>query len=921
MKKIIALFLSFFVFLMIPGCGKSNKSKPAVNIVSTEQTNLSQEDNIGEIYCADIDEEHIAATDDGIMYADNEILLVANDGVSYDEINQLAENYHAEIVGWIEQTGDYQLQLSDDHTMDELESIAKNMQAETIVESASIDYVFNCKLDEIKYGREWEDDLQDYNDLQGRSWGIEAICAPDAWNELEKNKDKVKPVRVGLYDIGFDSKSIQQRDLQFNEVLYNKYNKEEFLTWYNHLPETTDDERNEKKSYSHGTHVAGTMAALSDNDEGICGVYPYGRNNLYAVSLWGTDNYTENGDFKQSIIQSKIAYAELILRNVKVINTSLGFNWYQNYFDTNTKTFNYQAELNFYQTNDWSDLANFAHGLGEFLNRLIQKGYDFVLVSSAGNNSDSSIGHLESKYNNWLNLIEREEFPDVYDRIIVVGSVTPSLNTSDFSDTGERLDVFAPGEKIYSCVLENTNYDYMQGTSMAAPHISGVAAMVWSANNALTGAEVKKIICETAEYDPFDKSAPSILGKKHNNLVNAKKAVLKALNFNNGNQTEEAALQNGSILCWVVDEENENNKIANANISAANIETGKTEETTTDESGHFELILPVGKYVLTIKADGYQEYHASEIEVKNEEVTYPNWIKLKKQKTELSVYLKTDLPSFVELIGNMNRLDTSDGTQEYKNEAIIVSATPVPGYIDFISIENTCDYTIHGMYYGMPFSEAVSLAEKDSTSVLDNLPNYKYYCMRDGTQISIHANEENKLDGIAIFAENSESEVTPTPNPDNLIALAQKIYDSHTYTYDTSWDTTNYLYCIAETKKGLCLVVNEGGGLGSKTWVYDQNGEMKVNSESYAGVALHFDDSYYDIFANASGDGTRYIDMYYPDEHQYYENYEYNNDSEKTNFSWTLDNESISKDVFEKIYQEYENNSIYTYQYEQGIVY
>ena len=75
------------------------------------KTSKFDEDHIGECYYQEIQEEHVA-TDDLTMYTDNEILLVTEDGVKKRAVEKLAKKYDAEIVGRIEQTGDYQLQLS-----------------------------------------------------------------------------------------------------------------------------------------------------------------------------------------------------------------------------------------------------------------------------------------------------------------------------------------------------------------------------------------------------------------------------------------------------------------------------------------------------------------------------------------------------------------------------------------------------------------------------------------------------------------------------------------------------------------------------------------------------------------------------------------------------------------------------------------
>lgn len=86
------------------------------------------------------------------------------------------------------------------------------------------------------------------------------------------------------------------------------------------------------------------------------------------------------------------------------------------------------------------------------------------------------------------------DLPDSFDKYII----------SDYSDAGTRVDIFAPGECIYSTVPYGKKYDYIKynedgtvdtfwrGTSMASPHVAGVCANVWSIDNGFSGETVKK---------------------------------------------------------------------------------------------------------------------------------------------------------------------------------------------------------------------------------------------------------------------------------------------------------------------------------------------------------------------------------------------------------------------------------------------
>lgn len=552
---------------------------------------IFDENNIGEVYFHQTDAEHIITNKDGFLYVDNEILLVVSDSAKYTDIEKLSKKYNAEIVGWIEQTGDYQLQIEQNYTYDELEEIASSLKESDFVQDAYVNFAFEMNENKTEdrngfiYGDEWEKDLQNFNNCKGKSWGIEAIESLAAWDVLDANKKNITPVKVGLIDSAFDT---NHEDLGFAETFYN-----------------VDSGRD------HGTHVAGTIASKSNNQEGICGVYPYGNGNLYGVSYSGVCNYSENGTPFTTSMFLKIAYSELILRNVKVINSSLGFNYYQWPLKYTDPEWNDQVEF----------LESNAYVLGDFLDRLLDKGYDFVLINAAGNDSNRANGVVyDSKYNFWTTVISEEEYPEVYNRIIVVGAVDSDFNLCDFSNGGDRVDIYAPGDTIFSTIpnskYENKNWS---GTSMAAPHVSGVAAMVWSVNNNLTGAQVKEILCDSHSFRC-----------NSCNMIDAYIALQKATRLNTSSGNSDT--KNGGILCWVVSANNVNTKVQNATVTITNIQSGEEFITTTDSFGHFEFFIPAGQYSLSVKAENYEDYYnpnSSFIIVENNSVNYlSDWIKM-----------------------------------------------------------------------------------------------------------------------------------------------------------------------------------------------------------------------------------------------------------------------------------------------------
>jgi len=118
--------------------------------------------------------------------------------------------------------------------------------------------------------------------------------------------------------------------------------------------------------------------------------------------------------------------------------------------------------------------------------------------------------------------------------ILTVGAITSDGSRSDFSNYGSQLDVVAPGTDILSTAPNNLTRN-SSGTSMAAPHVSGVVALILSVNPCLTGKQVRDIIEQTAQkvgnysyannYGRYNGTWNNEMGY---GLVNAYEAVKKA---------------------------------------------------------------------------------------------------------------------------------------------------------------------------------------------------------------------------------------------------------------------------------------------------------------------------------------------------------------------------------------------------------
>jgi subtilisin len=189
----------------------------------------------------------------------------------------------------------------------------------------------------------------------------------------------------------------------------------------------------------HGTHVAGTISALN-NSLGVVGVAP--QANLYAIKV-----LDQSGDGSYSDIIAGIEWA--ISNNLDIINMSLG----------GTKP-------------------------SKTLNIAVDKAYNngMILVASAGN---LGVGKKDTI-----------TYPAAFDSVIAVGAVDELNKRAIFSSTGKQLNIMAPGVVIYSTVPGG--YGYESGTSMAAPHVTGAAALVKESNPGLSNVQLRKLLTDTS---------------------------------------------------------------------------------------------------------------------------------------------------------------------------------------------------------------------------------------------------------------------------------------------------------------------------------------------------------------------------------------------------------------------------------------
>lgn len=118
------------------------------------------------------------------------------------------------------------------------------------------------------------------------------------------------------------------------------------------------------------------------------------------------------------------------------------------------------------------------------------------------------------------------------------------------------------------------------------------------------------------------------------------------------------------------------------------------------------------------------------------------------EKTDLYNYLGTDLYQFIDMIGNMHDVGATDGTKEFSNGTIIVSARPNSGdEINFFSLRAKSDYCIKGIEPGMTMEEAASLLS--DFVITDDLDYYKRFVIDSQYYISF-GGENGVVDSISV---------------------------------------------------------------------------------------------------------------------------------------------------------------------------
>ncbi|MFY0545273.1 S8 family peptidase [Brevibacillus sp. H7] len=269
-----------------------------------------------------------------------------------------------------------------------------------------------------------EDDVEEFRKLIGKNkyqvsenvqvrlhrtdevpWGVERVGAPNYWNQTQG-----QGIKVAVIDTGISSRHPDLRGQVKGRLV------------------TANEGMGYAQMEGHGTHVAGTIAAVA-NKKGIVGVAPAVE--LYDIRAFGPDGTASIADIVEGINWA-------VENGMHIINMSFG-----------------TSENNYAMQNAIKQAARAG----------------IIMVASAGNNG----GALE--------------YPAAYKEVVAVGAIDKENKLASFSSRGRGMNVVAPGVGIKS-TWTNGTYRVLDGTSMAAAHISGLYALMLANQNKGRGRQI-----------------------------------------------------------------------------------------------------------------------------------------------------------------------------------------------------------------------------------------------------------------------------------------------------------------------------------------------------------------------------------------------------------------------------------------------
>ena len=363
---------------------------------------------------------------------------------------------------------------------EDAKSLLRRISANPNVLAASLNRIYHGHADSSD--RRVPDDPEYY-----RLWGMEAIHAPQAWSLSTGSND----VYVAVLDSGID---YNHPDLAAHFV--HEYSK-------NFVQGTKYNEKSYYDEVNHGTHVAGTIGAIANNGLGVAGV----NWNVKLISVRVLD--ADNSGTDESITAGLNHVADLLRiypeMKLAAVNYSIGGGWEQT-----------PGEI-------------IAQRNPQYLAFKTISDTNRTLICVSAGNESAEVG-APNYFGDMSRLTQGlYVYPASFtgiDNMIVVAAAAPDFTRAGFSNYSRKYaDITAPGLDIFSTVgrsvlinlvydtlLPSYPYSYMSGTSMAAPHVSGTAALLKAMYPQATASQIKAAIVGGADTRTLVDDGTSMYG-------------------------------------------------------------------------------------------------------------------------------------------------------------------------------------------------------------------------------------------------------------------------------------------------------------------------------------------------------------------------------------------------------------------------
>lgn len=255
--------------------------------------------------------------------------------------------------------------------------------------------------------------------------------------------------------------------------------------------------------HEHGTHVAGTVAAVNGNGIGVSGVAG-GQNGEGGVKMMACQVFDSRSNANADFAAALVYAADM---GASIAQCSWG----------------------------WDTDGYYEQAVLDAIDYFTQYGGGGVKVSSNPDEWDYTNAKMSGGlciFANGNTGLEGQYYPGCYEPVLAVGAMSPMLTPATYSTRGTWCDVTAPGGEMdygdpYGVLstLPNGTYGYMEGTSMACPHVSGIAALVLSkyGNPDFSNSTLKSQL--TSSVNDFYTRNPDVEGLFGSGYIDAWKAL------------------------------------------------------------------------------------------------------------------------------------------------------------------------------------------------------------------------------------------------------------------------------------------------------------------------------------------------------------------------------------------------------------